>query len=139
MINEPYELIKSPPIDNKSPQNLETSFTNKEPISPSFNRSFNSNPQNSLPPFPKAKSENKIELKIQSFQTNGENPDYVRQLSTKIRKQAEQLMALENYKILSEQRISELCPGHPLPVTSNHLGSILGTLFFNYSNTFCRG
>ena len=127
MINEPYELVKFPQNDVVSPKNLEISSNNKEPASPSFNKSFIPNPKNSLPPFPKAKSENKIEPKIQSFQGNGENSEYVRQLSTKIRKQAEQLMALENYKILSEQRILELCPGHPLPVTSNHLGSILGT------------
>jgi len=52
--------------------------------------------------------------------------NFVSQLSEKIRQQARQLQEQENYKILCEKRILELCPNHPLPVQSIHLGKIMG-------------
>lgn len=41
----------------------------------------------------------------------------------KIRNQAQRLRILEQYKVLCESRISELCPLHPLPVKIEHLGT----------------
>lgn len=47
---------------------------------------------------------------------------FVVQLTGKVRNQAKQLQEKENYIILCEKRILELLPGHPLPITSGHLG-----------------
>jgi hypothetical protein len=46
----------------------------------------------------------------------------VRQLSEKVRSQAERLSNLEAYKSLLERRILDFDAKHPLPVTPNHLG-----------------
>eukprot|EP01022_Parablepharisma_sp_SALTPOND_P018560 TRINITY_DN304_c0_g1_i1.p1 TRINITY_DN304_c0_g1~~TRINITY_DN304_c0_g1_i1.p1 ORF type:complete len:1205 (-),score=223.99 TRINITY_DN304_c0_g1_i1:1337-4951(-) len=51
--------------------------------------------------------------------------DFVSQLTEKIRQQARELQEQENYKIICEKRILELCPNHPLPVTPAHLGKIV--------------
>lgn len=47
----------------------------------------------------------------------------VRQLSDKVRSQAERLQVMEAYKALCEQRILELDPDHPMPVMPFHLGT----------------
>ena len=49
--------------------------------------------------------------------------DYMKQMAQKIKKQAEQLHELGNYKSLCEKRIVELVPGHPLPILPIHLGN----------------
>lgn len=54
--------------------------------------------------------------------TYSEDQDLVSQLRDKIRNQAQRLRLLEQYRVLCEQRISELNPGHPFPVTPEHLG-----------------
>ena len=46
----------------------------------------------------------------------------VRQLSDKVRGQAERLSNLESYKTLLERRILDFDPKHSFPVSSNHLG-----------------
>jgi hypothetical protein len=46
----------------------------------------------------------------------------VRQLSEKVRTQAERLSHLESYRSLLEKRLLDFDPRHPLPVTPNHLG-----------------
>lgn len=46
----------------------------------------------------------------------------VKQLSEKVRSQAERLQKLETYKQLCEKRILELDPKHSLPVLVSHLG-----------------
>jgi hypothetical protein len=47
---------------------------------------------------------------------------YFQKFSGKIREQAEKLQELENYKVLAERRILDLCPNHPLPIQDFHLG-----------------
>ena len=49
--------------------------------------------------------------------------DLTSQMREKIRGQASRLRALEQYRLLCEQRIQELSPGHPVPVKPEHLGS----------------
>lgn len=49
--------------------------------------------------------------------------DFIKQMSQKIRKQAERIMQLENYKGLCEARLKEISPNHPIPVLEAHLGS----------------
>lgn len=49
--------------------------------------------------------------------------EFVKQLSQKVRKQAERLMQLETYRELCEKRIKEFAPEHPIPVLESHLGS----------------
>ena len=52
--------------------------------------------------------------------------DVIYQLGDKIRTQAKRLSSLEQYKLLCEKRILELCPGHELPVKQEHLGAQTG-------------
>lgn len=54
--------------------------------------------------------------------TSANNENFVTQLTEKIRKQANILQEQENYKMLCEKRILELCPNHPLPIQPSHLG-----------------
>jgi hypothetical protein len=49
--------------------------------------------------------------------------DFIKKLMDKIRRQAEQLIQLENYKLLCEKRILEFAPEHPLPVELSHMGN----------------
>lgn len=49
--------------------------------------------------------------------------DLSQQLGEKIRSQAHRLAALEQYRLLCEQRLLEFDPNHPLPVLPEHLGS----------------
>jgi hypothetical protein len=53
----------------------------------------------------------------------GQPSALVKQLSEKVRTQAERLTALEAYKTLLEKRLVDLDPKHPLPVIPQHLGS----------------
>lgn len=46
-----------------------------------------------------------------------------RQLSEKVRTQAERLQIMEAYKALCERRILDFDPEHQLPVLPNHLGT----------------
>lgn len=48
--------------------------------------------------------------------------DLTNQLRDKIRTQAQRLRSLEQYRVICEQRIQELQPGHPMPVKKEHLG-----------------
>ena len=59
---------------------------------------------------------------------NARNTEYdaselVQQLREKVRMQAQRLRSLEQYRMLCEQRISELQPGHSLPVKPEDLGT----------------
>ena len=49
--------------------------------------------------------------------------DLSQQLGEKIRSQAHRLAALEQYRLLCEQRLLEFDPDHPLPVLPEHLGN----------------
>ena len=49
--------------------------------------------------------------------------DLTSQMREKIRAQASRLRSLEQYRLLCEQRIQELSPGHTLPIKPEHLGS----------------
>ena len=49
----------------------------------------------------------------------------VRQLSEKVRSQAERLQVLDAYKMLCERRIMDFDPKHPIPVMPYHLGQKL--------------
>ena len=51
--------------------------------------------------------------------------DLVSQLREKVRTQAQRLRSLEQYRILCEQRIQELQPGHNFPVRPEDLGTVL--------------
>lgn len=62
----------------------------------------------------------KDELSGESYYSDN---DLTGQLREKIRNQAQRLRALEQYRLLCEQRIQELFPGHSLPVKQEHLGS----------------
>ena len=53
---------------------------------------------------------------------SGDESDLIYQLGDKIRLQAKRLATLEQYKLLCERRVLELCPGHPMPVRQEHLG-----------------
>jgi chromosome segregation ATPase len=53
-----------------------------------------------------------------------EEGDILSQLREKVRNQAQRLRGLENYRVLCEERISELCPGHPIPIKPEHLGAM---------------
>jgi chromosome segregation ATPase len=53
---------------------------------------------------------------------SSDESDLIYQLGDKIRLQARRLASLEQYKLLCERRIQELCPGHPVPVRQEHLG-----------------
>ena len=48
--------------------------------------------------------------------------DLTSQLRDKIRLQAKRLRSLERYRFLCEKKIQEIIPGHPLPITKEHLG-----------------
>ena len=48
--------------------------------------------------------------------------DLTSQLRDKIRLQAQRLRSLEQYRALCEQRIQEIIPDHPIPITKEHLG-----------------
>ena len=48
----------------------------------------------------------------------------MRQLSEKIRLQAERLQIMEAYKALCERRILDYDPDHPMPVMPHHLGTV---------------
>ena len=50
--------------------------------------------------------------------------DLSEQMREKIRTQAQRLRQLEQYRVLCEQRIRELNPGHSLPVKYEHLGQM---------------
>ena len=52
-----------------------------------------------------------------------EQGDLVQQLREKIRTQAQRLRNLEQYRLLCEQRINELYPGHNFPVKPEDLGT----------------
>ncbi|OMJ75432.1 hypothetical protein SteCoe_25398 [Stentor coeruleus] len=64
--------------------------------------------------------EGKKELTGESYYSDN---DLTGQLREKIRTQAQRLRTLEQYRMLCEQRIQELYPGHSLPVKQEHLGS----------------
>lgn len=49
--------------------------------------------------------------------------ELVQSLKEKVRQQARRLSALEQYRLLCEQRVKELSPDHPLPVLPDHLGT----------------
>ena len=53
-----------------------------------------------------------------------EENDMLGQLRDKVRTQAQRLRMLEQYRVLCEERIQDLHPGHPLPVKPEHLGSL---------------
>lgn len=53
---------------------------------------------------------------------SSDESDLIYQLGDKIRLQARRLASLEQYKLLCERRIQELCPGHPVPLRQEHLG-----------------
>jgi hypothetical protein len=65
---------------------------------------------------------NALPLQMPNRNPQGPSP-LVRQLTEKVKSQAERLQVLEAYKALCEQRISELDPLHPLPVMPYHLGT----------------
>jgi len=48
--------------------------------------------------------------------------ELVQSLKEKVRQQARRLSALEQYRLLCEQRVKELSPDHPLPVSPEHMG-----------------
>lgn len=45
------------------------------------------------------------------------------QLREKLKTQAQRIRSLESYKVLCEERLTELFPSHPLPVLPEHIGS----------------
>ena len=59
-----------------------------------------------------------------SQKANSPKTDYVMQLAEKIQQQAKQLQELEDYKIICEKRILELCPSQRLPITESQLGNV---------------
>ncbi len=116
--DEPYELVQDPyEIGNYSHTNENENQPDapterkKEPSSPTFIQKYpNSNAQAPSPITTTRMGDNK-------------DSSLVKQLSQKIKKQAEQLQELGNYRLLCERRIQELAPGHPLPVQPSHLGT----------------
>ena len=62
----------------------------------------------------------KDELSGESYYSD---TDLTSQLREKVRSQAHRLRGLEQYRILCEQRIQDLSPGHSLPVKPEHLGT----------------
>jgi hypothetical protein len=116
MIQEPYEGEKYPSVDDISPPSFhEPGFRKSEPKSPSFSRNES---QQALQTAQNNKPSNQAK-----HHTQGENQEFIKQLMGKIRKQAENLLQLENYKLLCEKRIRDLVPIHPLPIESYHIGS----------------
>ena len=63
--------------------------------------------------------EGKVKEEI-SGESNYSDNDLTSQLREKIRAQAQRLRGLEQYRILCEQRIQEISPGHPLPIRQEH-------------------
>ena len=63
-----------------------------------------------------------ITRQTKSYTAEGERDSFIEQLKEKIRSQAQRLNELESYKMLCEKRVIELCPDHPLPVLTSHLG-----------------
>ena len=121
MVQEPYEGEKYPSVDDISPSALnESQAKKKEPKSPSFNMQ-DSYQFNQASPQPQPQTA--PQMIQQKHHTQGETQDFVKQLMNKIKKQAEQLMQLENYKILCERKIRELVPIHPLPIEPTHIGN----------------
>lgn len=57
----------------------------------------------------------------ESFRSN-KSQEIIPQFAEKIRIQAKMLQELEEYKLLCEKRILELCPEHSLPVKKSDLG-----------------
>ena len=120
MVQEPYEGEKYPSVDDIAPPqfNSNDQYRRREPKSPSFK---GEEPTRSLPNPPETKpTPSNTGL---SYHTKSETTDFVKQLMGKIKKQAEQLMQLENYKILCERRIRELAPSHPVPIDPSQLGN----------------
>jgi len=123
LVQEPYELGRYPTVGdelggNQNHHHAEApTERKKEPSSPSFSPLYqSSNVQTST-------------ISTTRIGMNKES-DLVKQMTQKIKKQAEQLHELGNYRLLCEKRISELAPGHPLPIQPSHLG----TCKFNYLN-----
>lgn len=63
---------------------------------------------------------------VDAFEYAPSDEDISLQLREKVRAQALRLRSLEKYKRLCEDRISQLCPNHPLPVTPEHLRTSSG-------------
>lgn len=54
---------------------------------------------------------------------SADSPDAISQLQEKVKSQAQRLRSLEQYKSVLEHRISEIYPGHPIPVLADMLGT----------------
>lgn len=105
-------MNRYPTVDDLSSQNTgPSSGPQKEPSSPTFSYAF----QN-----PTARASTNAST---TRTVSNRESDLTKQMAQKIKKQAEQLHELSNYKLLCEQRIMELAPGHPLPVQQSHLGT----------------
>ncbi len=112
MVQEPYELSRYPTVDDLSGNNQPDVPTErkKEPSSPTFHTH-----QNSIQQTPHTVSTSRA--------ISNRDNDLVKQMTQKIKGQAEKLHELGNYRLLCEKRILELAPGHPLPVQPSHLGN----------------
>jgi len=111
MVQEPYELSRYPTVDDISGQNQPDVPTErkKEPSSPTFH-----NNQSTTVHAPHTVSTSRA--------NSNREAEFTKQMTQKIKRQAEQLHELGNYRLLCEKRILELAPGHPLPVQPSHLG-----------------
>ncbi|OMJ87653.1 hypothetical protein SteCoe_10579 [Stentor coeruleus] len=49
--------------------------------------------------------------------------DVIVQMKDRLRQQSQRIRSLESYKVLCEERLTELYPSHPLPVLPEHIGS----------------
>lgn len=118
MVQEPYDGEKYPSVDDISPPSFhEAGGRKSEPKSPSFNNQESYQGSQTLP-------SNKT-VGQSKYHTQGENQEFIKQLMAKIKKQAENLLQLENYKLLCEKRIRDLVPIHPLPIESYHIGNCI--------------
>ena len=124
MVQEPYELSRYPTVDDISGQNQPDVPTErkKEPSSPTFHQNQSTT----------------VHAPVSTSRANtNREADLTKQMTQKIKRQAEQLHELGNYRLLCEKRILELAPGHPLPVQQSHLGhrksDYFGFVFLTFS------
>ena len=112
MVQEPYELGQYPIVDDLAGNHPDApTERKKEPSSPTFSPNY----QSSHVQPPSTITTTRMGINKDS--------ELIKQMTQKIKKQAEQLHELGNYRLLCEKRLLELAPGHPLPVQPSHLGT----------------
>jgi hypothetical protein len=106
MISGPENQVDLPSLDEAVPTPQQSSITKsfKEPISPSFNYDFS---KDFPPQGPGHNISEAMGSVTQDKPNHDEKDEFIRKLMTKIRKQADMLSQMEQYKIMYEMAIQD--------------------------------